>query len=177
MKAYLRDGKNINFSANEVYIMPMNSLKNYLDEHKVHYDSIVHSQTFTAKQTAESAHISSNEMAKTVMIKINGHLAMAVVPASEQVDLELVKGATHADSIKLANELEFESRFPGCEIGAMPPFGNLFEMPVYADESLMENENIAFNAGTHTELIKLACQDFEALEHPTHLKLSAKHTS
>ena len=157
--------------------MPMSSLKNYLDNNKIQYDSIVHSQTFTAKQTAESAHISSEEMAKIVMVKINGQLSMIVLPASEKVDLGLVKGATHADTIKLASEPEFEDRFPDCETGAMPPFGNLFEMPVFADESLMENENIAFNAGTHTELIKLACQDFERLEHPTHLRLSAKHTS
>ena len=152
-------------------------LKDYLDEQNIKYISIIHSQAYTAQETAQSAHIPGREMAKTVIVKINDKMAMVVLPASEKVDLDLVKGATHAESVQLADEREFEKLFSNCEIGAMPPFGNLYGMPVYVEESLGENENIAFNAGSHTELIKLSFNDFERLVHPKRLRASTIYTS
>lgn len=157
--------------------MPVIKLKDYLDEQNIKYISIIHSQAYTAQETAQSAHIPGREMAKTVILKINDQMAMVVLPASEKVDLDLVKGATHAKSVQLADEREFEKLFSNCEIGAMPPFGNLYNMPVYVEESLGENENIAFNAGSHTELIKLSFKDFERLVHPEYLRASTIYTS
>lgn len=157
--------------------MPAIKLKDYLDEQNIKYISIIHSQAYTAQETAQSAHIPGREMAKTVILKINGKMAMVVLPASEKVDLDLVKGATHAESVQLADEREFEKLFSNCEIGAMPPFGNLYGMPVYVEESLGENENIAFNAGSHTELIKLSFKDFKRLVHPEFLRASTIYTS
>ena len=157
--------------------MSVIKLKSYLDEQNVKYVSIIHSQAYTAQETAESAHISGKEMAKTVILKINDQMVMVVLPASEKVDLDLVKSATNAESVQLADEREIEKLFSNCEIGAMPPFGNLYDMPVYVEESLGENENIAFNAGSHTELIKLPCEDFERLVQPEHLRASTAYTS
>ena len=157
--------------------MSVIKLKSYLDEQNVKYVSIIHSQAYTAQETAESAHISGKEMAKTVILKINDQMVMVVLPASEKVDLDLVKSATDAESVQLADEREIEKLFSNCEIGAMPPFGNLYDMPVYVEESLGENENIAFNAGSHTELIKLPFEDFERLVQPEHLRASTAYTS
>jgi Ala-tRNA(Pro) deacylase len=157
--------------------MPVIKLKDYLDKQNIKYISIIHSQAYTAQETAQSAHIPGREMAKTVILKVNDKMAMVVLPASEKVDLELVKGAIHAESVQLADEREFEKLFSNCEIGAMPPFGNLYDMPVYVEESLGENEFIAFNAGSHTELIKLSFKDFERLVQPKLLRVSNIYTS
>ena len=157
--------------------MPVTRLKEVLDSEKIKYVSIVHSRAYTAQETAESAHISGDELAKTVIVKIDGRMAMVVLPASEHIDLDLLKAATKAGSIELATEQEFETLFPQCEVGAMPPFGNLYDMDVYVEESLTEDEQIAFNAGSHTELIKLSYEDFDRLVKPKIVRLSAKYTS
>lgn len=147
--------------------MPAQKLKQFLDEQGVKYVSIQHSPAFTAQEIAASAHISGREVAKTVMVKVNGTMAMAVLPASRSVDFEALKAAADADQVELASEEEFRDLFAECEVGAMPPFGNLYDMPVYADESLTEDEEIAFNAGTHKELVKLAWADYQKLVQPT----------
>ncbi len=157
--------------------MPVTKLKKYLDSENIKYVSIIHSRAYTAQETAESAHIPGKELAKTVIVKIDGKIGMAVLPADEHVDLELLRGSADADSVVLASEDEFKSLFPQCEVGAMPPFGNLYDMQVYVEESLAEDEEIAFNAGSHTELIKLAYQDFERLAKPTIVRLSSKYSS
>lgn len=157
--------------------MAIKKLKTFLDDNNVKYVSIIHSQAYTAQQTAESAHIPGKEMAKTVMVKIDNDLAMLVLPASEKADLDLVKGAIHADSVQLASEGEFKDLFPNCEIGAMPPFGNLYGIPVYVEESLTRDENIAFNAGSHTELIKLSYNDYNRLVKPKIVRISTTYTS
>jgi Ala-tRNA(Pro) deacylase len=105
-------------------------------------------------------------MAKTVMITIDGRMAMAVVPANEHVDFDLIKEAIGIKPITLANEEEFRSYFPKCEVGTMPPFGNLYGMEVYVDKSLAQDHEIAFNAGSHTELIQMAYEDFDRLVMP-----------
>jgi len=152
--------------------MPVQKLKQFLDDNGVRYVTIQHSPTFTAQEIAASAHIPGKELAKTVMVKIDGKMAMAVLPASFKVDMEKLKVATGAGTVELAGEQEFKDMFPACEIGAMPPFGNLYAMDVFAAEVLAEDEEIAFNAGSHTELIRLAYADFERLVHPKVVKIS-----
>ena len=146
--------------------MPARRLKDFLDEQGVKYVTIGHSPAFTAQEIAATAHISGKEVAKTVMVKIEGTMAMAVLPASSPVDFKLLRDAAGAKKVELASEDEFGDLFPECEVGAMPPFGNLYDLAVYADEQLAEDEEIAFNAGSHKELVKLAYADFARLVEP-----------
>ncbi len=146
--------------------MPVKKLKEFLDANRIRYVAIIHSPAYTAQQIAASAHVPGKELAKTVVVKIDARLAMVVLPASYKVDFELLKAASGANKVELASEAEFKEKFPGCELGAMPPFGNLYGMDVYVAQSLSEDEEIAFNAGSHTELIKLAYQDYERLVGP-----------
>ena len=152
--------------------MPVNKLKNFLDENHVKYVTISHSKAYTAQDIAAKAHISGKEIAKTVMVKLGGKMAMAVLPASKMVDLEHLKHEAGVDSVELATEPEFKDRFPGCDVGAMPPFGNLYGLDVFVDESLREDEEIAFNAGSHTELVRLAYEDYERLVKPKVLEFA-----
>jgi Ala-tRNA(Pro) deacylase len=115
---------------------------------------------------ASLAHVKSDEFAKTVIVRVDGKLVMAVLPASYHVDLALLKTAADGEKILLASETDFRDRFPGCEVGAMPPFGQLYHMPVFVDESLKRDKKIAFNAGTPHELIRLSYEDFESLVQP-----------
>jgi Ala-tRNA(Pro) deacylase len=146
--------------------VPVNRLKEFLDRNNVRYVCITHSTAYTAQEIAALTHIKGRELAKTVIVKIDDTLAMAVLPASHHVNLEMLKAAAGANKVALATELEFRARFPGCETGAMPPFGNLYDMPVFVDETLTKDEEIAFNAGTHNELIRLAYADFERIVQP-----------
>ncbi|HKF21866.1 MAG TPA: YbaK/EbsC family protein [Candidatus Angelobacter sp.] len=153
--------------------MPLQKLKDFLDSQRVKYVVISHSIAYTAAEIAALAHIPGKELAKTVMVKIDGALAMAVVSASQHVKLGALKGATFADDIELASESEFKESFPDCEVGAMPPFGNLYGMPVFADESLSRDKEIAFNAGSHRELVRIAWPDYERLVEPTVLRIGS----
>lgn len=151
--------------------MPVNKLKEFLDKNKVKYVAIQHSLAYTAQEIAESAHIPAKQLAKTVIVKFDGKIGMVVLPADLKVDLEAFKSITGVKDVSLASELEFKDKFPGCEIGAMPPFGNLYEMDVFVEQTLEEDEKIAFNAGSHSELIQLAYQDFKDLVNPSVIKL------
>lgn len=157
--------------------MPARKLKEFLDAQHIHHESIPHSTAYTAQGIAAVTHISGKELAKTVIVKLDDKFAMAVLPASLQVDLELLKAATGAKTAGLASEREFREKFPDCETGAMPPFGNLYDMPVYVEERLTKDKEIAFNAGTHNELIKLAYQDFANVVKPVVLKFSSIKTA
>src|SRR6185437_12093035 len=123
--------------------MTLAKLTNYLDVHNVRYLVISHSPAYTAQGIAGLAHISGKEMAKTVMVKLDGAFAMAVLPANFHVDLQALRGAAKAKTVALASEEDFQDRFPQCETGAMPPFGNLYGMPVFADSSLEKDKEIA----------------------------------
>ena len=151
--------------------MPAKKLRDFLDQQQIKYTTIRHSQAFTAQEIAHSVHISGKDIAKTVIVKIDGQLAMVVLPASDQVVFPFLKDVTGTD-VELATEREFKDRFPDCEVGAMPPFGNLFDMDVYVSECLSENDEIAFNAGTHTELIRMSYSDYERLVRPKIVRLS-----
>jgi Ala-tRNA(Pro) deacylase len=153
-------------------VMSIKTLKEYLDGKNIKYVSITHSPAFTAQQIAASAHVPGKELAKTVMVKIDGELAMAVLPASFKVDFELLKKVSGAKNAELAREHEFKDTFPDCDVGAMPPFGNLYGLKVFVAESLTGDEDIAFNACSHVELIRMPYKDFERLVKPTIAKIS-----
>ena len=154
--------------------MPIKKLKEFLDSHNVEYVIISHSRAYTAQQIAASAHIPGKELAKTVMVKMDGNMAMAVLPASYHVDFNLLRMTSGAKEVLLASENEFKQYFPQSELGAMPPFGNLYDMEVFVAQSLAEDDEIAFNAGNHTELIRLKYKDFDKLVKPRILKFSEK---
>jgi len=158
--------------------MPLSQLKEFLDENRVKYVVISHSVAYTAAGIAALTHIPGKELAKTVIVKIDGALAMAVVSASQHVDLAGLQAATGASTVTLATEDEFKTRFPGCEVGAMPPFGNLYGMTVFADENLAHDKDIAFNAGSHRELMRIAWEDFSRLVQPKLMRVAAgKHVA
>lgn len=152
--------------------MPIQKLRKYLDENKVKYVVISHSPVFTAQETAQNAHVSGKEMAKTIIVKIAGQTAMVVLPASCRINFEYLRELTGEEEVRLASEQEFKDMFPDCEVGAMPPFGNLYSLDVYVAQKLTEDDEIAFNAGNHRELIKMKYKDFDRLVHPTVLDLT-----
>lgn len=146
--------------------MPTNRIREFLFENGIAHKVIQHPLAFTATSVAGAAHIPGKEMAKTVVVSLDGHFALAVLPATRKVDLERLRQAAGAVRAELADERDFASDFPGCEPGAMPPLGNLYGMEVYVEPHLASDPEISFNAGTHTELIRMAYKDFERLTHP-----------
>ncbi|MDP6499572.1 MAG: YbaK/EbsC family protein [Candidatus Marinimicrobia bacterium] len=146
--------------------MTATNIKDYLDTNHIHYTAISHSPAYTAQTIAATAHVSGKEFAKTVVVKLDGKLTMAVLPANYRIDFDRLKKVTGAKEATLATEQEWEECFPECEVGAMPPLGNLYDMDVFVTKSLSEDKEISFNAGTHTELIQMKYRDFENLVHP-----------
>ena len=142
--------------------MPVRKLIEFLDNHKIKYVTIDHSVAYTAQEAAASSHIPGRELAKTVMVKIDGKMTMAVLPASYKVDFDLLKKAAGASKVSLASEQEFGDIFPECEVGAMPPFGNLFGLPVLMDDALMSEEIVYFNCGSHTVSLRMKRADLAA---------------
>ena len=146
--------------------MILKKLVEYLDDNNVRYVNVTHSTAFTAQDVAQSAHIPGKEMAKSVIVWMDGAMAMVVLPASSMIDFTKLKEFSQTKNVELASESEFKDRFPDCEVGAMPPFGNLFNMRVIADTALSEDREISFNAGSHHELIRLPYANFEQLVKP-----------
>jgi Ala-tRNA(Pro) deacylase len=152
--------------------MPPRQVTDFLDREKVPYEVLPHIRTFTAQGVAASLHVKGREFAKSVILKTgDGRLAMAVVPAPRPVDLRAAEAALGA-KVELAQEGDFADRFADCEVGAEPPFGNLYGLPVYVDESLRADPEIVFNAGTHNEAIRMRYADFDRLVRPTVTPLS-----
>jgi Ala-tRNA(Pro) deacylase len=141
-------------------------LVHLLKESHVHYGILKHPRSFTALKTAEAAHVPGKMMAKTVILRIEGELRMFVMPAGEIVDMEALRDIFDTDDVRLAREDEFEGLFEDCEAGSMPPFGNLYGMPVYVSERLAADEEIAFNAGDHVRMLKMRFSDYSHLVHP-----------
>ena len=148
-------------------------LKDYLDQNNIKYTTITHSKGYTAQEIAQIMHVPGRELAKTVVIKIDGKPGLAVLPASHHIDFEKIKHALGANEIEMVSEKEFEGYFPNCELGAMPPFGNLFELPVFVSRDLRDDEEIVFNAGTHVDAIRMRYSDFERLLQPVICEFSA----
>lgn len=141
-------------------------LKKFLDEHNVKYELLRHSPAYTAQEIAATAHIPGKDLVKTVIVKLDGKLAMLVCSANKMINFEKLKKVANAKHVELASEYEFQDRFADCEVGAMPPMGNLFDMDVYVDDSLLEDEKIAFNAGNHSELVRMRYEDWAKLVKP-----------
>jgi Ala-tRNA(Pro) deacylase len=140
-------------------------LKAHLDEHNIRYTQIAHSIAYTAQAAAATLHVPGRELAKTVVVKAEGAPLLAVLPASFHINLKKLGGCV-GKAVRLASEQEFISLFPDCELGAMPPLGELYNLPVYADESLAADEEIVFNAGTHRDAIRMRYADFVRLAQP-----------
>jgi len=152
--------------------MPSGKLKKFLDDNSIKYVKVVHSPAYTAQEIAAKAHIPGKELAKTIIVFVDGKMSMAVLPASYSIDFDYFRKTIGAKKIELATEAQFMDAFPDCELGSMPPFGNLYGMDVYVDQHLSEDEEIAFNAGTHAELYRLAYADFERFVKPRVVRLS-----
>ncbi len=146
--------------------MQSRNIEKYLEKHHVDYEIIEHKPAYTAQEIAAISHVKGRNLAKTVILKVDGKLIMLVEPANMKVDLEELKKLMGAKKIELASEYEFQNKFPDCETGAMPPFGDLFHMDVYMSDSMKGDQEIAFNAGSHSEILKMSCKNFIDLVHP-----------
>ena len=140
-------------------------IKNHLDERKIPYVSLTHPQTYTAQGTASTMHIPGQEVAKTVVVKAGSQYCLAALPASRRLSLEKL-GNILGSPAQLATESEFSSLFPDCDLGAMPPLGEIYNLPVYVDESLAADREIVFNAGTHQDVIRMKFTDFARMAQP-----------
>ena len=136
-----------------------------MNENKVAYEILHHSEAVTAQRIAQAEHVKGRRHAKVVMLKSGGQHLMTVLPADHQIDLGKV-GKAIGKPASLDTEQEFKSLFPDCAVGAMPPFGNLYGVPTYVDRSLSQEEYIVFEAGTHTDAIKLNYRDYEKMVKP-----------
>jgi Ala-tRNA(Pro) deacylase len=141
-------------------------LETYLRENQVAYQVQHHPSAFTAQDVAAKEHIPGKQLAKVVMVMADSNLVMLVVPAPGRVDLPGLAGVLGAKDARLAEESEFANSFPDCELGAMPPFGNLYDMPAYIDRSLANEDTIFFQAGTHTDTMSIKYADFARLVQP-----------
>ena len=144
----------------------LKKLKEALDQAKISYEVYNHPQAFTAQEIAATQHISGREMAKVVILKVNGSFVMVVLPSNRMVSFEKVKVGLRVREASLATEEQFAVLFPECEIGAMPPFGNLFGLHVYVDPALEKYESLFINAGNHLQTVRLRYKDFKKLVQP-----------
>lgn len=145
----------------------LTKLRDFLDKNGVKYEVITHRQAFTAQEVAEAQHVKGRDLAKVVMLRSGGEFVMAVLPAPYKIALDRAKASIGKAELVLATEQEFAGLFPECEAGAMPPFGNLYRLAVYVDQTLSRDEDIVFNAGTHTQTVKMKYADFARLVQPT----------
>lgn len=149
--------------------MPVKALKKFLDENHVKYVSLAHSPAYTAQEVAHCAHVCGKTLAKTVIVLMDDKMAMVVMPATSRIRWDRFMKAMGTDFIELADEDDFRDQFPDCEIGAMPPFGNLYGLPIYMDETLTQADEISFSSGTHSEVLKMAMKDYLKLVRPVTL--------
>ena len=141
-------------------------VREFLDQERVAYQVVAHEKAFTAQGVAATLHVSGWTFAKTVILKTkDGRLVMAVLAGPHNVNLKAARVVVGSE-VDLAPEAEFAPKFPGCELGAEPPLGNLYGLPVYVDEALSKDPEIVFNAGTHTEAIRMTYADYERLVRP-----------
>ena len=153
--------------------MPTKMVREFLEKYNVKYKLMMHCQAFTAQDIAASVHIPGREIAKTVILKVDGKIVMAVLPACLKVDCHLLKEVLHANTVELAEEPDFADLFPECELGAMPPLGNLYGIDVIVADKLAEDKTIAFTAGSHREILIMSFADFERLVKPKIVSFTA----
>jgi Ala-tRNA(Pro) deacylase len=142
-------------------------LEAYLREQQVPFEVHHHPPSYTAQATAATEHISGKLLAKVVMVLADDRMVLLALPAPDRVNLTAVGALLGAQEVRLAQENEFARNFPDCEVGAMPPFGNLYGVPVYVESALAENETLVIQAGTHTDTLRMHYADFERLVQPT----------
>jgi Ala-tRNA(Pro) deacylase len=152
----------------------LTKLRDFLDESGVAYQVLDHRQAFTAQEVAAAQHVSGKELAKVVMLRCGDEFVMAVLRAPDRIDVEHVRTLLEASDVRLATEEEFAGLFPNCEPGAMPPFGNLYGLPVWVDEALAEDAEIVFNAGSHTQAVRMGYAEFAQLVKPKVAKLAQR---
>ena len=144
----------------------LRKLKDYLEKNQVSYEVGIHQEVFTAQEIAAAQHVPGREMAKVVMVKADGKMVMLVLPASYRVELKKLKDVLDCKKVGMAKEKEFQDLFPDCDVGAMPPFGNLYNMEVWVDKMLTEDASIVFQAGNHIETIRIKYSDYVRLVNP-----------
>lgn len=154
--------------------MPISKIRDYLDKNNIKYVTLQHSKAFTAQEVAASAHIPGRNMVKPVIVHVDGDLKMVVLPSTHDIDFEAIKDTLNANDVKLAAESDFKDLFPDCELGAMPPFGNLYDVETIVSESLTADVEIAFNAGSHSEIIKMNYSEYESLVEPEIMPVGVK---
>lgn len=146
--------------------MATRRIREFLDGNYARYVMVRHAPAYDAQRVAEQAHVPGRQVAKVVVVVVDGRLGMAVVPATHDVDLEVLRAQVGAADVHLADEDQFADRFDGCQLGAAPPFGNLFGVDTYVDASLADEPFIAFPAGTHTDVIVMEFNDYRRLVRP-----------
>jgi Ala-tRNA(Pro) deacylase len=142
-------------------------MEQYLRENGVGFEVLTHSQAFTMQEVAAALHVPGDQVAKVVIVCADDEMAMLVLPAPYRLNIDQARGLLGAEDARLAKEKEFADLFPDCATGAMPPFGNLYDVPVYVDKALAAQSNIVFRIGTHRETMKIAYADFGRLAQPT----------
>jgi Ala-tRNA(Pro) deacylase len=141
-------------------------LREYLEQNHVPYSHCTHRMAYTAQEVAAAQHVPGQNMAKTVVLKADDQYVMVVLPAPLKLDLEMLRRELPFGRLELASEKDLAGLFMDSELGAMPPFGNLYNLPVFVDQSLAVRQEIVFNAGTHVDTIQMHYDDFERLVHP-----------
>lgn len=141
-------------------------IKEFLEKERINYQVLEHNLAYTASEIAEAQHLPGHQVVKSVLVNGDGKWLLFVLPATRKIDFDKLKKALLLQNVDLANEGKVASLFPGCDVGAMPPFGHFAGIPVYADTNLLENETIAFNAGTHTDMIKIKFKDYMRIAKP-----------
>ena len=144
----------------------LKKLKDYLEKNGVSYEAGFHPEVFTAQEIAATQHVPGKEVAKVVMVKADGKMLMLVLPASYQIDMKKLKKVLNAKKVGIAKEKQFEELFPDCEVGAMPPFGNLYNLEVWVDQVLTEDASVVFQAGNHIETVRIKYSDYARLVNP-----------
>ena len=153
--------------------MPLSvQLQKFLDSHNAKFAVSSHHTAFTAREVAAVEHLPAREVAKVVVVFGDGNYHMIVIPANRLVDFQEVRQTLQLSQARLATEDELAKLFPDCELGAMPPIGALYGMRVYLDSSLLDEEMIAFNAGTHRDVVHMRTSDFRELTNPTMVSLA-----
>jgi Ala-tRNA(Pro) deacylase len=150
-------------------VIPMTilkKLKDYLEKNQVRYEVGYHERVYTSQEIAAAMHVPGKELAKVVMVKADGKMVMLVLPASYRVETKKLKKVLQCKRLGIAKEKDFEELFSDCEVGAMPPFGNLYNLEVWVDKVLAEDEFIVFRAGSHVETLKIKYNDYARLVNP-----------
>lgn len=142
-------------------------LEQYLQQNDVPFEVMAHRQVYTMQEVAAALHVPGKQVAKVVMVKADGEMAMLVISTLYRLDFAKVRALLDAKEVSLAKEEEFADLFADCATGAMPPFGNLYDLPVYVDQALAEEANVVFRIGTHRHTMKVAYSDFARLAQPT----------